>query len=218
MKVAAIHANMSAVEPLNLAFQNIDPNVRVINFVNEEMLRIVDEEGTVSDRALRMFAKTVFAAADAAVDGIMIACSVYCAYVEEIKPFLHMPVVAVDAPALSAAVDRGGKIGILATTPASAPACRKKLEQLAVQRGIQLEYEEGVVPAALDALKRGDIQEHDQLIAREGERLTAAGCNTLFLSQITMARAMQAMGALRSMTLATPDEGAKELLRQITKH
>lgn len=215
MRIGVIHANASAVEPLEQAFRRADPSVQVENFINGEMLKIVDEAGTVTDKALRLFARTVFDAADAGVDGIMIACSVFCTYIDEMRPFVSVPIITVDGPALSVAVERGGKIGILATTAASAPACKVKLEKLAMERGVHLEYEEGITVEALTALQQGDTARHDQLIAEEAARLAANGCGTLILSQITMARAKQAMGDLEAITLTTPDEGVKELLRLV---
>lgn len=215
MKIGVIHANTSAVEPLEMSFKAIDPSIEVVNYINGEMLRIVDQAGEVTCPALRLFARTVFDAADQGVDGVLIACSVFCTYLEEIKPFVSVPVVAVDGPALEIVASRGGKVGIMATTAASAPACRSKLDKLCAQRDIHLEYEDGVVVEALAALKRGDGAEHDRLLAIEGQRLVSLGCNTLFLSQITMARAKAAMRELADITLTTPEEGIKELLRLI---
>ncbi|MBQ9197548.1 MAG: hypothetical protein IJ157_09970 [Clostridia bacterium] len=212
MKIGVIHANPSAAAPLEDAFRQIDPSAKIVNFINPEMLRLVDEAGGVTDQALRLFVRTVFDAADAGVDGIIIGCSVFCAYVEQVKPFLSVPIIPVDGPALEIAAKRGGKVGILATTAASAPACRKKLDKIAQEQGIHLEYEDGICTEALDALRRGDGAEHDRLLAAEGKRLASLGCTTLFLSQITMARAKAAMGPLAEMTLTTPEEGAKAIL------
>jgi len=183
------------------------------------MLRLADEAGKVTARAMRIFARTVFEAADAGVDGIIIACSVYCTFVEEIRPFLSVPIVAVDAPALEIAADRGGMIGILATTAGSAPACRTKLDKIARKKNLKLSYRNGIVTEAMDALKNGNLEEHDRLLIKESQKLKEQGCNTLILSQITMARVKDAMDdELKQITLTTPEEGIKELLRNIRKN
>ena len=220
MKIGVIHANTSAVDPLREAFLKADPEITLVNFCNEELLQIVDQKGYVTKEALRMFAKTVFAAADAGVDGIMIACSVYCSYAGLMQNFLSVPIIAVDAPAVKKAVLHGGKIGILATTASSAPACRGKLEKEAEEakktgKDKKLEYEEGIVTEAMDALKAGNGQEHDRLLRLKSEELVSKGCTSLFLSQITMARAADCLGNLGVLVLSTPDEGVRELIRQI---
>ena len=220
MKIGVIHANTSAVAPLREAFLKADPEITLVNLCNEELLRIVDKEGCVTKEALRMFAKTVFAAADAGVDGIMIACSVYCSYAELMQNFLSVPIIAVDAPAVKKAVAYGGRIGILATTASSAPACREKLEKEAEKvkstgKDQKPEYEEGIVTEAMEALKAGNAQEHDRLLRLKSEELIDKGCTTLFLSQITMARAADCLQDLGVLVLSTPDEGVEELIRQI---
>ena len=216
MKIGVIHATNSAARPLREVFAQLAPEAVVDDHINEDMLKEVEANSGVTPKALRMFAKEVFAAADAGADGIIIACSVFCGYLEEVRPFLDIPVIAVDGPALQIAADRGGKIGILATTAASAPACREKLEQYARKKHLDLTYEEGVVTEALTALKAGDGKRHDELLAAEAQRLKDAGCRTLFLSQVTMARAKQAMPEhLRKITLTTPEEGVREILRLV---
>ncbi len=218
MKIGVIHANISAVEPIEAAFLSADSDIEVVNFIDPDMLRMVDEAGEVSPAALRRYGRAVFDAADAGVDGILIACSCFSTYVEEVKPFLSIPILPVDGPALELVADRGGKVGILATTAASAPACRIKLDKLCAQRGITMEYEDGISTEALAALKRGDGAKHDQLLVAEARRLYNLNCNTLFLSQSTMARAKAAMGDLAAITITTPEEGVKELLRLIREN
>ena len=215
MKIGVIHANRSAVAPLEEAFRAEDASVEVVNYIDEELLRLVDRAGGVTPEALRRFARTVFRANEEGMDGLLIACSVYCAYAGAVRPFLDIPILAVDAPALEEIAARGGKVGILATTAASAPACQEKLERLCVARGTAMSYEYGICTEALEALRRGDGAEHDRLLAEEAMRLASLGCDTLFLSQISMARARAAMGALAHMTITTPQTGVRELLRQV---
>ena len=214
MKIGVIHANASAVAPLEAAFQAAAPSAEVCNFINGEMLKIVDACG-VTPEALKLFVRTVFEADEQGVDGILIACSVFCGYAEAVQPFLNAPILAVDAPALEEIVARGGKVGILATTAASAPACQAKLDKLCAKKGAVLQYEYGICTEALDALRQGQGDVHDRLLAEEGRRLADLGCTTLFLSQITMARARQAFGPLQGITITTPDAGVRKMLRLV---
>lgn len=218
MKIGVIHAAKSAEEPLNTVFAELDPAIAVANYLNEDMLRETERSGRITPRALRMFAEEVFNAAEDGADGIIVACSVFCSSLDLVRPFLDIPIIPVDDPALDEAVRRGGKIGILATTPASAPSCCEKLEKKAKEQRAELKYEYGIVPEALEALKNGNGEEHDRLLAKEARRLKNLGCTTLFLSQVSMARAAAAFPKdLKEITLTTPAEGAKEIIRLITQ-
>ena len=215
MKIGVIHAAASAVQPLEQVFHEMAPEAMVDNHLNEDMLKEAEKNG-VSPKALRMFAKEVFQAADEGADGIIVACSVFCSSLDVVCPFLSVPVIAVDDPALHIAVQRGGKIGILATTASSAPACAAKLDKIAEETGTVLDYAFGIVPEALTALKNGDGETHDRLLIQKAQELAEQGCTTLFLSQVSMARAKVAMPEeLRLITLTTPEEGAAEIMRLI---
>lgn len=215
MKIGVIHAAGSAVEPLEKVFHSMDPSIEVDNHLNEDMLKEAEQNG-VTVKALRMFAKEVFDAADNHADGIIVACSVFCTCIDIVKPFLDIPVIAVDDAALHLAAQDGNRIGILATTPASSPACIRKLKKIADEQHISLSFEEAVCPQALSALKAGRADEHDALLAAEAKRLADLGCNVLFLSQVSMARVKDAMPEdLKRISLTTPEEGAREILRLI---
>lgn len=213
MRIDVIHANASAAKPLHDIFETLDPSLEVHDHINEAMLREAEKDG-VTPKALRMFANEVFQAAEEGTDGILIACSVYCGYAPLMKPFLSVPILAVDAPAVSRAAAEGTKIGILATTAPSAPACRKKLKEEAERIHKVLRFEEGIVTEAMNALKKGDMETHDRLLIEKAQKLMDSGCDILFLSQVTMARVYVSMPeAMKQITLSTADSGAQTILR-----
>lgn len=219
MRIDVIHANSSAVEPLENIFKKLDSTISVVNHINEEMLFEVERVGQVNSRALRMFAKEAIEAEDSKTDGIIVACSVFCGYIDLMKPFVDSPIIAVDGPAIEKAAEKGGKIGILATTAASAPACQKKLETIARARGYKLSYEHGIVIEAMNVLKSGDFKTHDRLIIEKAKELENMGCDVLLLSQVTMARAKESMPeAMKQITLDTPYWGASKLIELIKEN
>ncbi len=75
MKIGVIHANISAVEPIEAAFLSADSDIEVVNFIDPDMLRMVDEAGEVSPAALRRYGRAVFDAADAGLPHIQVYCS-----------------------------------------------------------------------------------------------------------------------------------------------
>lgn len=217
MKIDVIHANSSAVEPLESIFRETFPDISIQNHINEKMLAEVESAGQVNARALRMFAGEVCSAADSQADGIIVACSVFCSFIDTVKPFIECPIIAVDAPAIEKAAESGNKIGILATTAASAPACEKKLEVIAQNKGYLLSYEHGIVTKAMEALKAGDYETHDRLIVDKARDLKDLGCDVLLLSQVTMARAKEAMpDSLKQITIDTPYWGARKIIDLIS--
>lgn len=215
MRIGIIHATQNAVEPLNQAFHELNAEVELLNFVNEELLAHANRVGGIDSYGLRMFLKTVFQAVDANVDGILIACTIYCPYCELVSQLADVPVLAVDQPMIAKAVAEGKKIGILATTPSSAPSAEKKLEKEALAQEKTIIVKSAVVPEAMQALKRNHVQEHNRLLKEAGYRLKQEGCDILLLAQITMACAKKECDDLGLPVLSSPLEGASRMLELV---
>lgn len=212
MRIGIIHATQNAVEPLNQAFRELNAEVKLLNFVNEELLAHANQVGEIDSYGLRMFIKTVFQAVDAQVDGILIACTIYCPYCELVSQLTDVPVLAVDQPMITRAVLEGRKIGILATTPSSAPSAEKKIENEALRQNKTIVMESAIVPEAMAALKRNEVKEHNRLLKEAGDELKRRGCDILLLAQITMACAKKECETLGLPVLSSPAEGAGRML------
>ena len=215
MKVGIIHATMNAVQPMVQAFSELEPQVSVLNFVNEGLLSRANQVGKVDEKGLREFAKLVFQAVDAGVDGIIVACSVYCPFVPIIKNFVEIPMIAVDRSMILQAVECGNKIGIIATTAPSAPSAKRQIEKMANDKGKKISTEIEIVTEGMAELKKGNIEKHNQIVRMAAERLIQKNCDVIVLSQITMACAAGDMKDLNAKILTSPSEGVKSIMKLI---
>ena len=213
MKIAVLHATVNAVRPLEDALRAIEPKAQIVNLVNEELLHRANEIGGVDARGLRSFLRLASLASDANPDGIIIACSLYCPYASYVHEISGIPVIAVDQPMMEAALQHGGKIGILATTAASGPAAIEKLKKAA--NGREFETEIAIVTDAMTALKAGDINKHNLLLKKAAKKLVDKGCTVLMLTQITMACAAEMLSDLPALVLTSPQTGAQAIIRLI---
>ncbi|MEA5083654.1 MAG: aspartate/glutamate racemase family protein [Lachnospiraceae bacterium] len=214
-KIGIIHATMNAVQPMIDVFNKYAPEVTVVNFVNENMLLRANKIGGADEDGLRTFTKLFFEAVEAEVDGIIIACSIFCPFASLMTAFTKVPVIAVDRPMLEKAVENGNKIGIMATTAPSGPSAKTQIESIASSVGKELKYEMEIVTDAMVALKKGDVTAHNKIIAEGGQRLVDKGCDTIVLTQITMACAADEMKNLEAEILSSPLEGLKKILEMI---
>ena len=215
MRIGVVHATLNAVKPLVNAFHELDTEIEICNFVNEELLYQANLSGGVESRGLRSFYRTFMQAAEASVDGIVIACSLYSSYVQTASQLTKKPVIAIDQPMVENAVEKGKKIGILATTVSAGPAEEKKILQEAQRVGKNVETEVIVVPEAFVALKEGKEDLHNELLKEAAVNLKAHLCDTVVLSQITMACARPEIENLGIKVLDSPSSGARSLIRQI---
>lgn len=112
-----------------------------------------NQKGRTDGKGLRELAKLVFQAVESEVDGIIVACSVYCPFVPLMKNFIEIPIIAVDQSMIVKAVIEGNKIGIIATTAPSAPAAQKQIEKIAEKMGKKVSTEIEIVTEGMKELK-----------------------------------------------------------------
>lgn len=209
MNIGVIHATLNAVQPLKKEFYKKNPGITLVNFVNEELLAHANRVGGVDDWGLRNFTRLFMQAAESDVDGIIIACSLYSTYVDRVKILTDKPVIAIDAPMIEAAARKGNKIGVIATTAAAGPAENEKILKEAERLGRHITTSVEIRTEAMMALKRGNVAEHNRILREAVEKLALEGCDTVVLSQITMACAKEDMKDLQIDILSSPESGAE---------
>src|SRR5699024_345204 len=187
MKIGVIHATCNAVPPLNEAFRSKGPDVTLLNFVDENIQYHANQKEGIDDKTFRDFVNIATKAQEANVDIIVVACTVLTPIIEKIKPFINIPILAVDYPMLRRAIRDYKKIGVIATTAPSAPATKKQLEQL----GENVIVDTEVNTQAMDLLKQGNVSEHNRLNARSASKLINRGAEVIVLAQITQASAKE---------------------------
>lgn len=206
--IAMIHATYKAIPPMEKAFRELAPDYVLQSHVDEAMLAAVNRHGGVQEEDLREFTRLVFTAMDSDADLILVCCSIFCSYVPLMRQFTDKPIIAINAPMLEKAAAIGGRIGIVSTTPTSGPHTQRQIEKILAQTGADASFVHEIVPDAISALKNGDAQTHNQIIAQAAIRLKEQGCSCVLLSQITMAQAKQLIPADKIPVLTSPEEGA----------
>lgn len=214
LKIGVIHAALGSAPPLSAAIRRTVPAAQVINFVNEEMLQYVNRNDGVDARAMRMFAEQVFHAEEAGVDIIVVACNVFAPRIDDMLPFITVPILAVDRPMQKRAAAIGGKIGVMGTNNSAFPACCSGIRKAAGDLGVQAPvFVDGTVAEAAQMLVKGDTESFDRVLTEKALQLVSEGCIAIVLSQVTMARAKEAMekAGIDVPILTSPDECAERI-------
>lgn len=213
MKIGIIHATSNAVPPLNDAFKSLAPNVTIFNFVDEYLQYYANQIKGIDDKVHRDFVNMAITAQEAKVDAIIVACTVLTPIVDIVKPFITVPIIAVDQPMLESAVNNYRKIGVVATNAPSGPATKARLEKIAGKFGKEIEVDTEIDIQAMTELKAGNEEEHNRLNALAAEKLKQRGCEVIILAQITQASAESKTKELGLPVLTSPKEAVKEVLR-----
>jgi Asp/Glu/hydantoin racemase len=103
------------------------------------------------------------------VDAILITCSTmnrsYPAVAEAMKSY-NIPVIQIDRPMMENAVKLGGKTLVIATHGPTVASTQTLLRETAAEFNKSIDFSGETVEAAWHRLAEGDVQEHNELLAR----------------------------------------------------
>jgi Asp/Glu/hydantoin racemase len=207
-RIALIHALEESVLPARTAFASHWPHARAFDLLDTSLAIDLAARGSL-DAAMteRFLTLGRYAAATEGTAGpaqaILFTCSAFGPAIDAVKRALAIPVLRPNESAFAEALAMGGRIGLIVTFAPSLPSLTQELNEMA---GMPVDVTGIFVDGALAALKAGDGQTHDRLVAEAAARLK--GIDTLILGQFSLARAKPAIEAATDMRVVTTPEAA----------
>ncbi|MEE9275946.1 MAG: aspartate/glutamate racemase family protein [bacterium] len=214
VRIAVIHATRVAVPPVEAAFARLWPEADRLNLLHESLSRDLAEAGGLTPALFDRVDRLARRGKDSGAHGILFSCSAFGAAIEAARARMDIPVLKPNEAMLEEALDAGSKILLAATFAPSLDSIREELDEMAAERGREIEVEGCLVSGALDALHAGEPEAHDALIAE-----AIAGrppCGVVLLAQFSMARALPAVaGKVEARVLSSPDSAVARLREQL---
>jgi aspartate/glutamate racemase len=190
-KLAMIHTvnwyNKSVIEPFAAPFAARNPDVELMNIMDDTLLTESLANGGPTPAVIRRMVLYAMAAEAMGADVVMCSCTTMGEATRTARKFLSIPMFNIDEPMARQAVSLGSRLGILATVPTSAPATRALLENEARQAGKQIHIETVINERAFQHLLAGEIEQHDALVHQEIDRLSERA-DVIVLGQISLSQ------------------------------
>ena len=204
--IIAIHTVQSVYEtfPVNLRHA-LGDDVVIDNIVDEVLANDPARRGgTFSKTQRKRLYSLMMSAEQAEPDLIVITCSTLSPYIESIREFISVPVMAIDDAMCLEAVHSGTRICVLATAQSALSPAVNKIELLADRKKLSVRVEGFCDPEAIAALKAGDRERHDRLLLQLAEQGRA--CDVIVLAQASMALMRATIEKTTGvMTLSSPE-------------
>ncbi len=184
-RLTILHASRAAVDPVATYYAAMRPEWQITNILDDGIMRLLRErEWEVAVARLCDWAKV---ASDVyGADAILITCSALpVPALLDLKRRVEQPLIKIDEPMAGLAVERGSRIGVLSTFPATRETTNELLRWAAGDREIHLEAE--LEAGALQTLLAGDAAKHDEMVLAAVERFRGR-VDVLVLAQVSMAR------------------------------
>lgn len=215
--VVMVHTGPVTIQPLNSLAPDLLPGVRVINIMDDSLLKDVMAAGQVTPAVRKRLCQYYIAAEQMGADVIFNACSSVGEAADVAAQLVSVPVVKVDAAMAEAAVERATTIGVAATVQTTLEPTARLIEKTAVSIGKEVTLKRVLCPGAFDALLAGKTEEHDRIVSDELLKL-AAEVELIVLAQVSMGRVASALGdSIKVPVLTSPRLGMERLAKVLAE-
>lgn len=181
-----IHNSMVLINQLNEICQRLIPHIKVINLMDESLLRDIMNLGNVNNKIIKRICFYVMSAQELGADAVMMTCSSLSETVDVAKNLVNIPVMKIDEPMAIEAVKNATKIGILGTLRSVVGPSKKLIERKARDIKKEVNIESIVCEEAFKALIKGESEKHNQLLLKEANKI-AKKVEIIVLAQGSMA-------------------------------
>lgn len=219
-KTLAMISTGSAIIPeLTRIAKELNPEINLIHYLDDGIISdIANHQNTVSVECLQRLFHLAQAAELGGASAILVTCSSISEFVDAAQPFLSIPIYKIDEPMLETALERGTRIGIMATVATTLAPTIRQLKTLAKKRGKDIQIEYCLEEAAFRAHLEGKTDLHDALIQHSILELCSC-CDAVVLAQVSMTLIVYRLpnDEARRKILTSPYSGIKNALDQMTE-
>ncbi|MEX2642116.1 MAG: aspartate/glutamate racemase family protein [Acetobacterales bacterium] len=208
VRIALIHATPLAIDPIVAAFAAAWPEARLMNLLDDSLSADLAEDGELTPAMVDRFHALAAYGRGCGADGILFTCSAFGRAIEAVREMLPIPVLKPNEAMFEEALSAGSRLAMLATFAPSIPSMIAEFEEMSAGRTPSPELSTHEVEGALDAMKAGDPERHDALIAETASGLSDR--DAVILAQFSMARAATRIpSGVRVLT--SPDSAVRRM-------
>ncbi len=178
---------MFLVDIIKRELSALSLDVNAFHIVDESLLVTLRKVGGLSPQIIRRLCQHVISAEETGADIITVTCSSISPAVDDARRMVDRPVLKIDEPMAEAAVERGEKIGVLATVATTLEPTSNLVRQKAIEKGRKVKISTALCEEAFKASLRGDVETYDRVLMEKAMEL-AGEVDVLLLAQGSMAR------------------------------
>jgi len=213
-RIALIHAVATAIPPILHAFREDWPEASLCNLLDDDLVPAYTREGGLTPHVTERICALALYAARTGADGILFTCSVFPQAEDLAKQLVRVPLLKPDEAMISAALEAGTRIGVVATNPPAGPAAEAQLRTAAAAQGKAIQVVQSLADGAFAIGNAGDRAAHDRLVVEAAERI-AGSVDVLCLAQVSMAAVRAALQAKVNVPVLTAPATAVARLKSL---
>lgn len=189
-RMAVLHTSFVFInieKVFNDLFAELLPDVDIIDFVDSSILADVRKVGSVTKSHVRRMTHLAQAAEEAGADLIFSACSSLGPSMDVARGIVKTPIIKIDDAMTQRALEKGSKIGVMATISTTLPPTVDLINYWASTKGKKVEIKQVLCDGAFEILMSGDKTTHDQMVTENALKLSKE-VDVIILAQASMSR------------------------------
>jgi Asp/Glu/hydantoin racemase len=215
-RIALIHALEESVAPARRAFARHWPEAFAFDLLDTSLAVDRAHAGRLDDTMTRRFHAladyvVTYAGKGGRTAGILFTCSAFGPAIDAVKARTAIPVLRPNEAAFAAALGVGDRLGLIVSFEPSRLSLEHELRAMATAQRRDATIVSVTAAGALEALKAGDGDRHDSLVAEAVARL--GDVDAVILGQFSLARAYDSAARATSSPVITTPRSAVEALR-----
>lgn len=210
-RIALVHATALAIDPVEAALQRHWPTADAVNILDDSLTpdraRSVELSDALSHRIISLadYARSLSAT------GVLFTCSAFGEAIERAGMMGSEPVLKPNEAMFEAALSMGERIAMLYTFAPAAPGMEQEFKAAAIEHYSRAQLTSCFVDGALDALRRGEADRHNNLVAEAAG--TLVGYDAILLAHFSTSRALKRATAATDIPVLTAPDAAVLALR-----
>lgn len=209
-KVALISSTKAVFGPMEAAFAEIFPEAQIMHILDETLLEDFRREGGLSPNSRAKALQMALIAQKAGVDGILFTCSTLSPAVDDLRPFISLPMVKIDEPVISYLVQNYRDIALLATAETVLKSVEGQVTRIGERFNRQISWHSFVKEDAWPLLSKNPEAFYKTIGAYASD--LAEKYEALLLTQVSIAPAREfASEKTKSKIFASPPFAVRAL-------
>jgi Asp/Glu/hydantoin racemase len=215
IRIGLIHALQASIVPIETAFSRFWPEAEAVNLLDGSLYLDYDAAGEVTPEITRRIRALIDHAVGFGARGLLLTGSLFSQPLQDARKELSIPALAAYEAMIEQAFASGSRFGLIATYAGTITMIEADIERYAREKGFACTVESKMAEGALDAVRSGDRERHDSLVAAAAEGF--AECDVLLLAQHSMSPVKERIPERAGRRVLTSSETAVRKLRELVE-
>lgn len=210
-KIVLLHATPVAMQPIAAAMAELWPEATAVHLLDEGLSQERALSPDLTDALLDRFVRFGLYARDSGADGILATCSAFGEALDVLAEKVSIPVLKPNEAMFVRALESGNRIGMVATFQPAIGGMEQEFRDMAAKRHQSASLTSLCAAGAMEQLRAGHDDVHNQLVAEYARQLTH--CDAIMLAHFSTSRALKAVQAAVSVPVLAAPQAAVEQMK-----